>query len=147
MVSNLGYNRKENSHHKHSGRHKIRANKLNHKYLIEFSWYQTIETICSTDTSAMKILTEKNTNIDTYKVEWMNPLAISTKDNSDDNPTWDESINGPHKEGYCSACKEQIITLNNKYSWEVVDREDWINVLPSTWNFKKNVTQTEASEK
>ena len=33
--------------------------------------------------------------------------------------------------------KENVILLQEVMcSWEVVNREDWMNVLPSTWAFK-----------
>ena len=71
--------------------------------------------------------------------------SISDKSNSDDNPTWDEAMNGTRKEGYWLTYEKEINTLNKKHAWEVVDQEDWMNVIPSTWDFKKNVTHMEAS--
>ena len=63
-------------------------------------WYQTIETLLYADMSAMMSLIENHTDLNTYTVKCMNPLELSPKENSDDNSMWDESMNGPHKEGY-----------------------------------------------
>jgi hypothetical protein len=44
-------------------------------------------------------------------------------------------LSGPDKAGFWEACKKEILTLAD--AWEVVDREVWMNVLPSTcWAFK-----------
>ena len=42
-------------------------------------------------------LIEKHADLNIDTVEWMHTLAFSDISNSDDNPMWDESINGPQK--------------------------------------------------
>jgi hypothetical protein len=37
------------------------------------------------------------------------------------------------------AAREEIKTLEEMECWEEVDRKPWMNVLPSTWAFKKKV--------
>ena len=62
---------------------------------------------------------------------------MATSNDAQDNPTWDEAMNGPNQEGYWEACLKEISTLQDSMqSWEVVTRESWMNVLPSTWAFK-----------
>ena len=73
----------------------------------------------------------------TKHIEAWNPMLLSTKANSEDNPTWAEAMNGPFKEGYWDACVKELHTLEKlKDAWEIVDREEWMNALPSTWAFK-----------
>lgn len=80
---------------------------------------------------------EKNIDVDEGTVEWMHPLALAAKANAEDNPRWEAAMSGPQKEGYWEACQKEIDTLTNKMdAWEVVDREPWMNILPSTWAFK-----------
>ena len=69
----------------------------------------------------MMILIEKHTDINADTVEWMHSLAFSAKANSDDNPMWDEAINGLYKKGYWSVCDKDINTLNMKEEWKFVD--------------------------
>ena len=145
MVSNRGYNRKSNTYHKHIGKCKIRADDLSHKYIMCLKWSQTIETLFHSDMRTMMSLIKNHANIDAGTVEWMHPLAFSSKSSLDDNPTWDEYMNSPHKKEFGLTCYKEINTLNKKHAWEVIDREDWMNVLLSFWDFKKNVTQTEVS--
>ena len=67
----------------------------------------------------------------------MHPLAFAAKVNSTDNPTWEQAMNGPDWKGYMDACETEYNTLYyDKDAWEIVDREPWMNVLPSTWAFR-----------
>ena len=57
MVANIEYNRKENTYHKHSGKRNIYADELNHKYILDLKWSQTIDTLCSDDMcSTMRLI-------------------------------------------------------------------------------------------
>jgi hypothetical protein len=66
----------------------------------------------------------------------MHPMSLAAKANAEDNPNWNQAMNGPDKAGYWKACKKEIDTLLSKEAWEEVDRQEWMNVLPSTWAFK-----------
>ena len=101
------------------------------------NWYHTIENLRSADMRTMMRLIDYHTDTDAKTVKWIHLLFFSAKSNSYYNPTWDESINGPHKEGYYPAYNKYINTLNNKHAWEGVGREDWKNVLPFTYSFKQ----------
>jgi hypothetical protein len=49
---------------------------------------------------------------------------------------WEQAMNVPERAGYRKAMEVELHTLEHeKDSWEVVDRELWMNVLPSTWAF------------
>jgi Reverse transcriptase (RNA-dependent DNA polymerase) len=70
-------------------------------------------------------------------VNWLHPLALATKANNEDNPNWNQAINGPNSDGFWDAMAKEIATLVDKMdAWEVVDRQTWMNVLPRTWAFK-----------
>jgi hypothetical protein len=45
-------------------------------------------------------------------------------------------MNGVESEGYWKAMETELETLLGKYAWVVLDWEDDMNVLPSTWAFK-----------
>ena len=45
-------------------------------------------------------------------------------------------MNGPYADDYWKAAEAEIMTLESKDSWTVVERTDDMNVLPSTWAFK-----------
>ena len=72
-------------------------------------------------------------------VESWHPLALATKmdaASAADNPSWEQAMNGPDREGYLKAAEIEMDTLLKMDTWDEVDREDWMNVLPSTWAFK-----------
>jgi hypothetical protein len=69
-------------------------------------------------------------------LENFDPLALTTKANSSDNPNWHQAVNGPQADGYWEAMETELKTLTGKESWIVVERKNGMNVLPSTWAFK-----------
>lgn len=116
---------------------KVRAAHLNHQFLMALQWTQVVESLRSADLRAMLNLIDQNTDPDSNTVEWMHPMILAAKANAADNPTWDQAMNGPDQAGYWEACKKELQTLTeSKDAWDVVDRQDWMNVLPSTWAFK-----------
>jgi hypothetical protein len=118
-------------------KHNIRASLLNNQFLMALNWNHVIESLRSVDHLAMMTLVERHTDINANMVEWMHPMALAAKANAEDNPTWDQAINGPDREGYLEACRKELKTLSEeKDAWDVVDHEDWMNVLPTTWAFK-----------
>ena len=67
--------------------------------------------------------------------DW-DPMALAAKANDADTPNWNQAMNGPNAQGFREACQKEIDTLNRMRVWDVVRRESWMNVLPSTWAFK-----------
>ena len=63
-------------------------------------------------------------------------MLLSSKSNSADNPKWFEAMNGPFREQFAEAAGEEIKTLTEINAWDKVKRENWMNVLKSTWAFK-----------
>jgi Reverse transcriptase (RNA-dependent DNA polymerase) len=46
-------------------------------------------------------------------------------------------MNRPNKAGYWEAMRSELATFTGANdAWDVVDREDWMYVLPSTWAFR-----------
>jgi hypothetical protein len=80
----------------------------------------------------MNIETDKDLNT----VEEYNLALLSSKASEDDNPTYEQAMSGPDKEGYWQAAKKEVDTLAKKGSWEVVTKKAWMHVPPCTWAFK-----------
>ena len=69
--------------------------------------------------------------------EDFHPLALAAKADSQDMPNWQEAMSGPNKQGNLEACKKELHMLQEeKKAWDVVHREPWMKVLPSTWAFR-----------
>ena len=67
--------------------------------------------------------------------EW-NPMALAAKKYDENNPSYEMAMNGPNRTGYIEACDKEVDTLEAMDVWEEVDRQPWMNVLPSTWALK-----------
>ncbi|KAL7459520.1 hypothetical protein ACHAWC_011291, partial [Mediolabrus comicus] len=68
-------------------------------------------------------------------VEWLHPLMLAAKANAnkEDYPNWWQAMNGPFAEEYWKAAVLEIETLEEMDTWEIVDRDDKMTTLPSTW--------------
>ncbi len=53
----------------------------------------------------------------------------------EDNPGWREATWGKFADDYWKAMEVKIFTLESIDAWELVDREDDMNVINSTWAF------------
>ena len=63
-------------------------------------------------------------------------MALAAKTYDENNPSYEMAMNGPNAKGYKEACLAEINTLIKMGVWELVDRQPWMNVLPSTWALK-----------
>jgi hypothetical protein len=115
---------------------KVRSGRLNNKYLNSLKWDRALNMLRGGTLGAMWTELEQHTDPEYDTIEWMNPALFSVKANTDDNPNWNEAMNGENSEGYWQACIKEYETLIKMEVWEVVERESWMNVIPSTWAFK-----------
>ncbi|KAL7448122.1 hypothetical protein ACHAXS_000127, partial [Conticribra weissflogii] len=76
--------------------------------------------------------------LDNLMCSWIHPLMLQAKaaTSKEDNPNWWQAMNGPFCEEYWKAACVEVETLKEMDTCEVVDREENMNVLPSTWAFK-----------
>jgi hypothetical protein len=71
-------------------------------------------------------------------VSYVHPLfllAHSAASNLD-NPGWQESTRGKFSDNYWKAMELEIFPLESIEAWQVVDWEDEMNVINSTWAYK-----------
>jgi hypothetical protein len=69
-------------------------------FLMGLNWNHVVMSLRSVDHLAMMTLVKWHTDIDENTVEWMHPMVLAAKANAEDNPTWDQAMNGPEREGY-----------------------------------------------
>jgi hypothetical protein len=101
------------------------------------NWNRDTDSLRGGKLGAMTALIETMTDQENDTIEEIHPMVLAAKANADDNPTWEQAMNGPNKERYWQACVKEIETLTtSKEAWEVVTRERWMNILPSTGAFK-----------
>ncbi|KAI2505066.1 hypothetical protein MHU86_9342 [Fragilaria crotonensis] len=115
---------------------RVRTGLLNEQYLQSLDWNMVISQLKTGHWKAMATCLDLNTTREGHLLS-MHPLSLAAKANAEDNPRWNEAMNGPNAEGFWDAmCKEVTTLTDQKDAWEVVLREAWMNVLPSTWAFK-----------
>ena len=70
--------------------------------------------------------------------EGWTPNALSAKvdDAEADTLTFTEAMNHPEADGFWKAAKAELETLKKFCVWDEVQREPWMNVLPSVWAFR-----------
>jgi hypothetical protein len=118
-------------------RHSVRASIYNRQFLMALNCSNLVESLRSVDHAATMSLVNLHTDIEHNTIEWMHPMVLAAKANAEDNPTWEQAMNGPDRDGYLEAARKEIKTLSeDKDAWEVVDRQEWMKILPSTWAFK-----------
>jgi Reverse transcriptase (RNA-dependent DNA polymerase) len=118
---------------------KVRLGVLNDQFLQALDWqsYREEGTSMSFVMKQMMQSLVAHTDPVSDTVEWMLPMVLGVAANDADNPTWAEAVNSPNAQGFCDAMDKEIKTLKqDKDAWDVVKREPWMNVLPSTWAFK-----------
>jgi hypothetical protein len=81
---------------------------------------------------------ESSDSLQSIYINQAHPLILVAKSatSKEDNPTWWQAMNGPYEEHYFKAAKVEIMTLEGKDLWIVVECTNKMNVLPSTWVFK-----------
>jgi hypothetical protein len=115
---------------------KIRAGTLETQFLQGLNWTPDHHNITLQPSKLIMFQMLKHYNYDERTLEQWHPMALAAKANDADTPTWNEAMNGPYAEGFWEACHKEIDTLVDMGVWEVVDKEDWMSIIPTTWAFR-----------
>ena len=107
---------------------KVKCSTLEDEHLHQINW-DPATFLCSRSHHTRAILRALLANRDEGEV-W-NPHVLAAKGQDPDlNPTWEQAMNGPLKQGYESAARKEYETLAQMNVWDVVDQKPWMNVLP-----------------
>jgi hypothetical protein len=121
-------------HHANSS---VRLRDFDRGGLMSLDWKSTVLHSVPTYYSKMMALVQLATDPYTNEIDGdLHPCLLTSKASQADNPTYEEAMNGPHREGFQKAMEKELKTLNEMECWDVVDRVPGSNVLPSTWAFK-----------
>ena len=115
---------------------KVRTSDLLNQAVHGLTWSHLVESIRNPNSKRNLFAMLSSFDPLTGTLEEWNPLALAMKFNDEDNPTWEQAMNGPNADGFWEAAKKELDTLNKMGVWEVVSRKKWMNVLPSTWAFR-----------
>ena len=115
---------------------KIRAGTLESSFIQGLEWSTALTALRSTDTKRVMLSMLRYYDHDNETMEDWCPMALAAKANDADTPNWNQAMNGPFAEGFWEACHKEIMTLIKMGVWEVVDREAWMQVIPTTFAFR-----------
>ncbi|KAG7349585.1 reverse transcriptase RNA-dependent DNA polymerase [Nitzschia inconspicua] len=116
---------------------KFKLKSLNESVLMALDWSKNQVLQTASNYSKMMALFQLATDPFTNEVDGeLHPCLLTSKASQADNPTYEEAMNGPHRDGFFDAMKTELKTLTDMACWEVVERLPSMNVLPSTWAFK-----------
>eukprot|EP00804_Cyclotella_cryptica_P018088 CCRYP_017613-RA/>CCRYP_017613-RA protein AED:0.31 eAED:0.29 QI:0/0/0/1/0/0.5/2/0/495 len=119
---------------------KVRHDHLHQLSLLQDDWSDVGVTITSGLSSEFASYFSPDLADDpaALTVEALHPRALKAKaaKSDADNPTWSQAMNSPDADKWLEAMEEELTTLERDLAaWDLVPREPWMHVLPSTWAF------------
>ena len=62
-------------------------------------------------------------SVESLVINWLHPLmlAAKSKSNQEDNPNWNQAMNGPFSEEYWESACLEVETLEKMDAWTVVE--------------------------
>eukprot|EP00804_Cyclotella_cryptica_P021080 CCRYP_019381-RA/>CCRYP_019381-RA protein AED:0.27 eAED:0.27 QI:0/0/0/0.66/0.5/0.33/3/0/652 len=119
---------------------KVRHDHLHQLSLLQDDWSDVGVTITSGLSSEFASYFSPDLADDAaaLTVEALHPCALKAKaaKSDADNPTWSQAMNSPDSDKWFAAMEEELTTLKRDLAaWDLVPREPWMHVLPSTWAF------------
>jgi hypothetical protein len=111
---------------------KIRQGEVNNAFLNSLHWSTAVKGIT---TSRLADYNRFTAQVES-KFDELHLLRLTMKATALDTSNWNQAMNRLKSNRYWEAMELEIQTLLGKNAWVVLDREDHMNVLPSTWAFK-----------
>ena len=115
---------------------RMRIGTLNSSYIQGLEWSPVITDLKTVQAKQVLLTMLHEYDIDNHTLEQWHPMALAAKANDADTPNWNQAMNGPNADGFWEACRKELDTLVDMEVWDVVDREPWMSVIPTTWAFK-----------
>ncbi|KAL7484019.1 hypothetical protein ACHAW6_009661 [Cyclotella cf. meneghiniana] len=120
---------------------RIRHGQLSELALLQHDWTGLGPAHCNSFLSSFSAYLQPDLvdDLASFTVTDVQPhiLAASPVGNSSDSPTYSQAIHSPHAEKWWEAMETELTTLESDLqAWELVPREPWMHVLPSTWAFR-----------
>jgi len=113
---------------------KIRREVLNKQFLMTLHWNEFMTGLKKGTLGGYAI--EAIKNMQDGCLEYFNPSLLAAKANSEDQPTFEEAMNGPNASGFKQAMDKEIETLEANHTWDVVPRPKGKKVISTTWNLR-----------
>ena len=118
---------------------KVRHGALSEFALLSSDWDVVGRDVCDGRHAAFSAYFEPDLfdEIGSYTITEVQPHLLKAARNDDDSPTFNQVRYSPFAKEWWESMRVELHTLEEELgAWELVDREDWMNVLPSTWAFR-----------
>ena len=79
---------------------KFKHTDLNKQFLAMLNWSKTVDLLASPDFASMWSQCTAQQDFENKTFEWLHPMILAAKANSEDNPTWQEAMNGPCRSSF-----------------------------------------------
>lgn len=114
---------------------------LNEMALLSGDWSKIGESTCFGHLTVFSSYLQPDLSDDLHSltVTDVQPHILSAKSvaNQADSPNLCEALDGPNAENWWEAMKIEFTTLEQDLkTWSLVERQDWMHVLPSVWAFR-----------
>ena len=110
---------------------RFRLRSFDNGVLMGLDWTRNHLHNAASNFSKMMAAFQRATDPITGEIYELHPCLLANKANQADNPTYEEALNGPHREGSLHAMQLEMKTHNDRGCWHVVDKIPGMNVLPN----------------
>jgi hypothetical protein len=87
---------------------------LNEQHIQGLRWDRLLDSLKTGSLGKLMAQMNIETDQDLNTVEEYNPTFLSSNASEDDNPTYEQAMSGPNKEGYWQSTKKEVDTLVKK---------------------------------
>jgi hypothetical protein len=113
---------------------KVRAGVLNHQFISSVKWTQLKIFMLTGQLGKILGNLHQDTDHELDIVENLNPSIFAAKANLEDTPTCEEAMNRPFAQDFRKSMEVEWDMLDTVMkAWEIVERQSWMKVMPSTW--------------
>jgi hypothetical protein len=117
---------------------RVTRESINQQFLSELKWNQFTHTCTNTHSSLGSFISEHRRYLSRSNLlDYLNPSALITMANKDDNPTFKEAMAGPDAAGFITAMEAEIMILIELDVFEIVEKDNNMKVLSGVWALKR----------
>jgi hypothetical protein len=117
---------------------RVTRESINQQFLSELQWNKFTYTCTTTHSSLGSFISEHRRSLsESNLLNYLNPAALITLANKEDNPTFKEAMVGPDAAGFVAAMETEIITLIELDVFEIVEKTSNMKVLSGVWALRR----------
>jgi hypothetical protein len=117
---------------------RVTRESINQQFLSGLQWNKFTHVCNTTHSTLGSFIAEHRRNLTKCNLlNYLNPAALITMANKDDNPTFKEAMAGPDAAGFITAMEAEIFILIELEVFEIVERTSNMKVLSGVWALKR----------